>query len=94
MSVIFNDNDYGVSASNAFIDIATGHSICIDAKIPILSSRPNETIAEAVKSLLKSKATGVIVFTDEDTVVELFVELIEELNKANSYYTQVCVDSQ
>ena len=80
VSVIFNDNDYGVSASNAFIDIATGRSICIDAKIPILSSRPNETIAEAVKSLLKSKATGVIVFTDEKTIVELFVEL----NKTNS----------
>ena len=71
VSVIFNDNDYGVSASNAFIDIATGRSICIDAKIPILSSMLNETIAEAVKSLLKSKATGVIVF-------------IEELNKTNS----------
>ena len=86
VSVIFNDNDFGVSASNAFIDIAMGCSICIDAKIPILSSRPNETIAEAVKSLLKSKATGVIVFTDEDTIihVELFVELIEELNKTNA----------
>ena len=84
VSVIFDDNDYGVSASNAFIDIATGRSICIDAKIPILSSRPNETIAEAVKSLLKSKATGVIAFTDEDTIVELFVELIKELNKTNS----------
>ena len=84
VSVIFNDNDYGVSASNAFIDIATGCSICIDAKIPILSSMPNETIAEAVKSLLESKATGVIVFTDEDTIVELLVELIEELNKTNS----------
>ena len=34
VSVIFNDNDYGVSTSNAFIDIATGRSICIDAKIP------------------------------------------------------------
>ena len=83
VSVIFDDNDYGVSASNAFIDTAMeNNTICIDAKIDIPSPRTNETetIAEAVNSLLKSKATGVVVFTDEDTILELF----KELNKTNS----------
>ena len=83
VSVIFNDNDYGISASNAFVNSAMERGICIDVKIEILSSkesRTNETVVEAVEALLKSTATGVAVFTDEDTVLELF----EELSKVNS----------
>ena len=33
VSVILNDNDYGVSASNTFIDVAAQHNICLDAKM-------------------------------------------------------------
>ena len=33
--VIYNDNDYGVSASNAFIDSAMNRGICIEVRIRI-----------------------------------------------------------
>ena len=67
VNVIFTDNDYGISASNTFVDSAMKRSICVDTKIDIPSSkasRTNETIVEAAEALLKSKATFVIVFTD------------------------------
>ena len=87
VSVIFTDNDYGESASNAFVNSATERGICIDVKIGILSSkasRTNETVLEPIKALLKSTATGVVVFTDEDTVLELFKEL-SEVNSTHKF---------
>ena len=92
VSVIFNDNDYGDSASNAFIDVARQNNICIDAKIDIPPSgaKFNKTIVKAaISTLVNSTASVVIVFADKDTVLALF----EELNKTNSTQ-KVCVDSQ
>ena len=83
VSVIFNDNDYGDSAYNSFIDVAGEHNICIDAKIGIPPSGAsfNKTIVKAaISTLVNSTASVVIVFADEDTVLALF----EELNKTNS----------
>ena len=83
VNVIFNDNDYGVSASNAFIDVAAQHNICLDAKIDIPPSGAefNQTVVKAaIRTLLNSTASVVIVFADEGTVLALF----EELNKVNS----------
>ena len=83
VSVIFNDNDYGDSASNAFIDVARQHNICVDAKIDIPPSgaKFNKTIVKAaISTLVNSTASVVIVFADNDTVLALF----EELNKTNS----------
>ena len=83
VSMIFNDNDYGVSASNAFINVAAQHNICLDAKIDIPPSGAefNQTVVKvAIRTLLNSTASVVIVFADEDTVLALF----EELNKVNS----------
>ena len=83
VSMIFNDNDYGVSASNAFINVAAQHNICLDAKIDIPPSgaKFNQTVVKvAIRTLLNSTASVVIVFADEGTVLALF----EELNKVNS----------
>ena len=46
VSVIFSDNDYGISASNAFANSAMKYDICIDKKIDISSSEINKTIGE------------------------------------------------
>ena len=81
--VIFNDNDYGVSVSNAFIDSAMNHDICVEVKIRIPLSNmlgTNKAVKDAVKALLKSTASIVVVFTDEHTVLTLF----EEVNSTNS----------
>ena len=56
VSVILSDNDYGISASNAFDDSAMKHGICLDKKIGILSSKMNESVGEAAQTLLKSIA--------------------------------------
>ena len=83
VSVIFNDNDFGDSASNAFIDAVMERGICVDAKIgiPLLEeSGANETIKEAVQTLMKSTASVVVAFTDTNTISALF----EELHSINS----------
>ena len=92
VSMIFNDNDYGYSASNAFIDVARQHNIYINAKIeiPPSGSRFNKTIVKAaISTLLNSTVSVVIVFADEDTVLALF----EELNKTNSTHKFVWIAS-
>ena len=81
--VIYNDNDYGVSASNVFIDSAMNHGICIEVRIRIPSSSTldaSKTIKEAIKALLKSLASIVVVFTDEHTTLTL----LEEVNCTNN----------
>ena len=83
VSMIFNDNGYGVSASNAFTKVAGQHNICLDAKIDIPPSGAefNQTVVKAaIRTLLNSTASVVVVFADEGTVLALF----EELNKTNS----------
>ena len=81
VSVIFSDDEYGVSVSNAFADSAMMHGICIDEKIDIsLSLEANETVPEAVQTLLKSTATVVVLFIDNNTALALF----EELSKINN----------
>ena len=80
VSVIFDDNDFGDSASNAFIDAVMGRGICVDANIgipgPLLEeSGANKTIKEAAQSLIKSTASVVVAFTDDDTISALFEEL-------------------
>ena len=84
VSVISNNNEYGDSVSNAFIDVAGQHNICLDhsAKIdiPPLEAEFNKSIVKAVRTLLKSSASVVVVFSDEDTVLALF----EELKQTNS----------
>ena len=69
---------YGVSTSNAFIDAVMERGICVDANIgiPLLEeSKANETIKEAVQSLINSTASVVVAFTDNDTISALFEEL-------------------
>ena len=85
VSVIFNDDEYGGPGSDTFIDQAMKLKICIDTKIDIppleaTGDNYNRSIEEAVRTLLNSIATVVVVFTDEPTVFALF----EELNKTNS----------
>ena len=83
VSVIFNNIDYGISASNAFINDVAQHNICLDAKIEIPPSGAefNQTVVKAaIRTLLNSTASVVVVFADEGTVLALF----EELNKTNS----------
>ena len=78
VSVVFNDNDFGDSASNAFIDAVMERGICVDANIgiPLLEeSGANKTIKEAAQSLIKSAASVVVAFTDNDTISALFEEL-------------------
>ena len=86
VSVIFNDDEYGAPGSDAFIDRAMQHKICIDTRIDIppleaseVNHEFNRSIEKAVTTLLNSVATVVIVFTDEPTVLALF----EELSKTN-----------
>ena len=74
-NVIFSDNDYGISASNAFANRAMKYDICIDKKIDISSSEINEIVKEAAQTLLESRATVVVLFTDDDTISALFKEL-------------------
>ena len=86
VSVIFSDDyEYGQPGSNTFIDAAIKHSIYVDVKIgipPLEASKNNfnKTIEKAVKTLLNSKASVVVVFADELTVLALF----SELKKTNS----------
>ena len=80
VSVIFNDDDYGTPGSDTFIDQAMEHKICIDTKIsvPLLGDNYNEFskgITKAARSLLDSKASVAIVFTDALTAFTLFKEL-------------------
>ena len=78
VSVIFNNNDFGDSASNAFIDAVMERGICVDANIgiPLLEeSGANKTIKEAAQRLIKSTASVVVAFTDNDTISALFEEL-------------------
>ena len=78
VSVIFNNNDFGDSASNAFIDAVMERGICVDANIgiPLLEeSTANKTIREAAQGLIKSTASVVVAFTDNDTISALFEEL-------------------
>ena len=92
VNVIFDDNEYGESGSNAFVDAATELGICIDVKIGILLSEEsgaNETIVKAISKLLNSKASVVVVFSDEDTVLALF----EELNRTGSMRELVWIAS-
>ena len=84
VNIIFSDDEYGISGSNAFTDGATQHNICIDVKIGIPSSDvsgTNKTVVKAVKALLNSKASVVVVFTDEYTVLALFEKLNETISK-------------
>ena len=80
VSMIFNDNGYGVSASNAFNTVAAQHNICLDAKIDIPPEFNQTVVKAAIRTLLNSTASVVVVFADEGTVLALF----EELNKTNS----------
>ena len=85
VSVIFSDNDYGISASDAFANGAIKHDICIDKKIDISSSKINETVREAAQTLLESTATVVVLFIDNDTAIStLFEEIINSSNDKNS----------
>ena len=84
VNMIFSDDEYGISGSNAFTDDATQHNICIDVKIgnpPSDVSGANETVVKAVKALLNSKASVVVVFADEYTVLALFEKLNETISK-------------
>ena len=85
VSVIFTDDyEYGDPGSDAFADSAMQHKICLDIKIGIapLSDNDefNKSVATAVSKLLSSKASVVVVYTDELTAWTLF----NELNKTNS----------
>ena len=86
VNVIFNDDEYGVSQSDAFINGVMQQSICIhtENRIPKASevnyNQFSRIIKESVRTLLNSKASVIVVFTDERTVWALF----EELTKTNS----------
>ena len=91
VSVIFTDDyEYGDPGSDAFVDQAMKHGICVDVKIgipPLEISRANfneynNSIVAAANTLLNSTSSVrvVIVFTDPRTVYQLFTEL----NKTNS----------
>ena len=84
VSVIFNDDEYGAPGSNAFIDRAMEQSVCINIEIEISLKASgvnfNKFIKKSVRTLLNSKASVVVLFTDESTVLALF----EELTKTNS----------
>ena len=78
VSVIFNDNSYGEPGTDAFIDSAMKHGICINYRRGIIQSEIsgekefNKTINETVDGLLNSTAKVVLAFTDEATVMALF----------------------
>ena len=79
VNVIVNDDVCGDSGYDAFVNGATERGICIENKIEIPGSGVGVDrtlrIKEAVETLHNSKASVVIVFTNEDTVMELFEEL-------------------
>ena len=83
VSVIFTDEyEYGDPGSDAFIDSAMQHKICIDVKFGITPfeelndyDKFSENVAIAVSKLLSSKASVVVVYADELTVLTLFYEL-------------------
>ena len=93
VNVIFNDDEYGTPGSDAFIDQAIQHNICVHVKIgiPLLenSGTNNDgfvrSIKKVVQSLLNSKATIVVVFTDEPTVMTLFKELLNKTNDGHKF---------
>ena len=92
VNVIFNDDEYGTPGSDAFIDQAMQQNICVHVKIgiPLLeNSGTNDdfvrSIKKVVQSLLNSKATVVVVFTDEPTVMSLFKELLNKTNGAHKF---------
>ena len=96
VSVIFNDDTYGNSGIDVFIDDAMQRNICLDKQIPIPSSEMSRInvnttmhIEKAVKTLLNSTASVVIVYTDEETVLALF----QELNKVNSMHKFIWIAS-
>ena len=97
VSVIFTDDEYGTSRSDAFVDQAKELKICIDTRIDIQPLEAtgdnynefNISIEEAVRTLLNSIATVVVVFTDEPTVLALF----EELSKTNGMHKFVWIAS-
>ena len=89
VSVIFTDDyEYGDPGSDAFIDEAMKYKICVEVKIgipPLETSGANykefnRSIVTAVSTLLNSKASVVVVFTDRPTAWVLF----RELNRTNS----------
>ena len=81
VSVIFNDNTYGEPGTDAFIDGAIKRGICIDYRRGIVQSEVSgpevfdRAIKEAVKGLLNSTASVVVVFTDEPTILAIFREI-------------------
>ena len=92
VSILYNDNRE--AASNAFINGANQHNICLNAKINIPSGDQfNKTYVEAAaRELLNSTAESehvVVAFTDEDTILALF----EELNKTNNSHKFVWIAS-
>ena len=98
VSVIFTDDyEYGDPGSDTFIDSAMQHKICVDVKLPIPPLEEsktnyeefNKSIEKAISMLLSSKASVVVVFTDEQTVLALF----EELSKRNTTDTFVWIAS-
>ena len=83
VSLIYNVNKYGESVFDAFINNGTSeHMLCLNAEISIPSGDQfNKTSAEAAaRELLRSTASVVVAFTDEDTILALF----EELSKLNT----------
>ena len=91
ISVIFNDDSYGNSGTSVFIDSAMQHGICLDEQIRIppseisgISINRTMHIKKAVEILLSSKASVVIVYTDEETVLTLFQEL-KEVNNTRKF---------
>ena len=81
VNVIFTDDyEYGDPGSDTFIDSAMQHKICVDVKVGITPPSSdydefNRGIVTAVSKLLSSKASVVVVFADEYTVLSLFYEL-------------------
>ena len=81
VNVIFTDDyEYGDPGSDTFIDSAMQHKICVDIKVGITPPSSdhdefNRGIVTAVSKLLSSKASVVVVFADEYTVLSLFYEL-------------------
>ena len=93
VNMIINDDVYGDSGYDAFVNGATERGICIENKIEIPGSGVGVDrtlrIKEAVETLHNSKASVVIVFTNEDTVMELF----KELNKTDGASTFLWIAS-
>ena len=81
VSLIYNENKYGESVFDAFINGDGKHNVCLNAKIGIPSGEGhfNKTFVKAAarELMMNSRASVVVAFTDKDTIVALF----EELNK-------------